>query len=348
MQLQARRVFRLALTVALALVAGYGLGMRLPFLAPLFALILTATPGPPMAARQLLGLVLVVMITLGSGLLMIPLLQNYPAAALLVVALGLFFSFYVTVNRGKALVGMLLSIGLTMISAAGLVSFALALAVIKALVAGIVIAVLCNRVAHVFFPEDARAAAPGAAAGGAEQSLWIALRATLIVMPAYFIALTNPAMYMPLIMKSVQLGSAGTVHDARHAGRELLGSTFLAGCLAVLFWVLLKLAPELWLYFGLMLLFMAYIAAWMYRVLPTRYPSTFWQNTGVTLLILLGPAVEDSSNGNDVYQAFAIRMTLFILVTVYAILAMRLLEYWRARRLARRCEPTSEGGLSTC
>jgi hypothetical protein len=47
---------------------------------------------------------------------------------------------------------------------------------------------------------------------------------------------------------------------------------------------------------------------------------------------MLGPAVEDSANGKDVYQAFAVRMALFVAVTLYAWLAIHLLEQWRSRR----------------
>jgi hypothetical protein len=53
------------------------------------------------------------------------------------------------------------------------------------------------------------------------------------------------------------------------------------------------------------------------------------------MLILLGPAVEDSVNGKDVYAAFAVRMGLFVAVTIYAWLAVYLLEYLRMRHLSR-------------
>jgi hypothetical protein len=53
------------------------------------------------------------------------------------------------------------------------------------------------------------------------------------------------------------------------------------------------------------------------------------------MLILLGPAVEDSANGKDVYAAFAVRMGLFIAVTLYAWLAVYVLEQLRSRHLRR-------------
>ena len=341
MPLAARRVYRLALTVALALACSYALALPLPFLAPLFALILTAIPGPPLGLKSLLGLILVVIITLSAGLLMIPLLLNYPVSAVLIAGVGLYFSNYLTVNLGKGLVGALLTVGIAMISAAGLVSDVLATTVILALVISIALAILCQWLVYPWFPEDQVPAKKDKSSGSsAEHSNWIALRATAIVLPAYMLALTDPTTYMPVIMKSVQLGQQGSITSARHAGRELLGSTFLAGCLAVLFWLALKLWPGLWMYFLLMLAFGLYLSAKLYRVIATRFSPSFWQNTAVTLLILLGPAVEDSANGKDVYKAFAVRMTLFIAVALYAWLALHALEWLRTRRQRRRSLPT--------
>ena len=74
----------------------------------------------------------------------------------------------------------------------------------------------------------------------------------------------------------------------------------------------------------------------------SRLPPSFWQNLVVTLLILLGPAVEDSANGKDVYAAFAVRMGLFIAVALYAWLAVYLLEQLRSRRLQRRLDLNPE------
>eukprot|EP00494_Astrolonche_serrata_P011990 UN12089 len=119
-------------------------------------------------------------------------------------------------------------------------------------------------------------------------------------------------------MKSVSLGQQSSFVTARSAGRELLGSTFLGGCYAILFWFALGLYTNLWMYFLLMLLLGIYVACKIYQVLPSRFPATFWTNTLATMLILLGPAVEDSANGDDVYKAFAVRMSLFIAVTLYA------------------------------
>ena len=50
----------------------------------------------------------------------------------------------------------------------------------------------------------------------------------------------------------------------------------------------------------------------------------------MTMLILLGPAIEDTAGGKDVYSASAIRVALFVGVALYAWAMMWALERWRA------------------
>ena len=62
------------------------------------------------------------------------------------------------------------------------------------------------------------AAAAGRAAGSRDAAAWIALQATLVVMPVFVLALTNPAFYLAAIMKTVALGQQAGETDARSAG----------------------------------------------------------------------------------------------------------------------------------
>ena len=89
LSLTSRRIFRLSLTVALTLAGAYALRLPLPYIAPLFALMLTAAPTPPIGFKGLLGLSALVIILLGLGLLLIPLLRHYPLLGVMIVAMGL-------------------------------------------------------------------------------------------------------------------------------------------------------------------------------------------------------------------------------------------------------------------
>ncbi len=332
----ARRAFRLSLTTALALVIAYATRLPLPFLAPLFAVLLTLKPAPPMGFRGLLKVILVVMLTLSSGLLLTPLLIHYAAPGVVLVALGIYFSTYLTLAReNAAILGTLLTLGITLISAAGAASSALSVAVIQGIAIGIAIATLSQWLVYPLFPEaeppSGKQAQNRHTAGDFN---WIALRTTLIVMPVYLLVLINPASYMPLMMKSTVLAQQVSLADAKTAGRELLGATLLAGLMAVLIWFGLKLAVSLWMFFLWMSLFGLYIAGKFYQVLPSRFGPAFWQDVFVTLLIILGPAVQDTANGKDVYTAFLVRMSLFLALTLYAWLALYTLEMlreWRRR-----------------
>jgi hypothetical protein len=339
MPLGARRTFRFGAVMALSLVLAYGLATPLPFLAPIFAVLLTAAPAPPMGPKQLLGLLLVVAITLGVGLVLTPVLRTYRISAVMMIAAGLFASTYLGVGRGKVMVGTLLTIGLTMIPAAGLLEIALARTVVKGLLIGIGLVVVCQWIVYPLFPEDPIRAAPPAPPTDPRTAVWLALRTTLIVLPSVMLAFTNPTLYMPLIMKSVMLGQQGCLVTARAAGYELLGSTLLAGALAGVFWFLLKFWPSLWMFGLWMLLFGVYFGAKLYRVIATRFPASYWVNVGVTMLILLGPAVQDSL-GSDPSSAFIRRFSLFVVVTVYAWFAILLLEWLRERTSSRSVTAT--------
>ncbi len=337
MQIQARRIFRLSLVPALALAAAYALQVPLPFIAPLLAFMFAAMPAPPMGPKSLFGLLLVVMIAMGTGLLLIPLLQHYQITALLIVALSLYLSSYLTVNMGKALFGIFLTMGITLISAAGTVNFSLATMVIQGLAIGIAVAVICQWLVYPWFPEDSTP--PGEAPAASTppgKSNWIALRSTLIVLPVYWLVLTNPAAYMAIVMKAVLLSQQSSHVDAKNAGRELLGSTFLGGVFAVLFWMVLGISTNLWMFFWWMLLFSLYISSKIFGLISSRFPASFWLNVAMTMLIMLGPAVEDSANGKDVYAAFFSRLGLFIGVTLYAWLAVYSFEYLRTRRCRKQ------------
>jgi len=326
--------------MALALAVSYGLAAPLPFLAPIFALILTATPAPPLGIKGMVGLCLAITVTFGLGLALAPLLVSYALPAVLMVAVGIYVSNHLAINLGKGLVATLLVMGITMVSAAGTISTALAVGVIQALILGIGIAVACQLLVYPWFPEDSlRADQPAPAAQVGSRSRWIVLRATLVVLPVYLLTLTNPSFYLPVIMKSVMLGQQASGLALKGAGRELLASTLLAGVIAIAVWGVLAISVNLWIYFLLILLVGIGCAGRLYGAIRTRATPSFWQNVLVTMLILLGSAVEDSANGKDVYEAFGVRLSLFVGVTAYAWVAVlgldglrRALERSAARR----------------
>jgi Protein of unknown function (DUF2955) len=332
---RAQRSLRLASGTAVCLATSFGLDLPIPMIAPVLGVFLLAMLNRPLSLKAGLSLALVVMLTTGSGLLLIPLLRYYPFSGVLLIGLCLFLAFRNGLRGGNNLVNTFLVVGLTMISAAGTADFGLAVMVIGALVKGLLVAVLVLALSHWLFPEPTGAKElPSAPALPDREANWLALRAALVVLPAFLLALTDPAGYMPIIMKAVSLGRQSCMTTARGAAREMLGSTLLGGALAILFWCALSLFVHLWMFFLWMLLFGLLLARKLYRLSPTRYPPGFWLNTLVTLIILLGQSVQDSVIGKDVYTAFAVRMGLFIAVSLYACLVLQLLD--QPRRVPRQ------------
>ncbi|WP_447749337.1 DUF2955 domain-containing protein [Pseudomonas nicosulfuronedens] len=318
-ELRRRRALRLAWGVALCLAASYGIGLPIPFLAPVLAVLLLAMRAQALPLKAAPALAVLVLLSCGIGLLLIPLLRHAPLSGVLLVGVGLYGVFRYTLRGGNGLLANLLVIGLTMIAAAGTSDFTLALSVVEALAKGMLLAVLSTAVAHALFPEPANAPSPPAPPLPSEQdAAWIALRAVLIVMPAFLLAMIAPDRFMPLIMKSVSLGQQAGETRARHASRELIGSTLLAGLLAILVWGALSLFVHLWMFFLWVLLFTLWQGRRLYAVVTTRKSPAYWVSCLTTMLILLGQSVQDSAGGQDVYRAFAIRMALFLAVSLYA------------------------------
>jgi hypothetical protein len=70
----------------------------------------------------------------------------------------------------------------------------------------------------------------------------------------------------------------------------------------------------------------------LFGVKATSSPASYWRNALVTMLILLGPAIEDSAAGKDVFTASAMRVALFVGLALYAWATVWALERWRASR----------------
>ncbi|MDG1065157.1 MAG: DUF2955 domain-containing protein [Luminiphilus sp.] len=329
MPIEARRTFRLALTVTTAMILAYGSGISVPYLAPALALILTVQPAPPMPAGKLLVLATALAVLLGVGLLVAPLVEQYPPVGLSLVALGLFVSSRLSLGGDKAAVGTLLAMSLTLISALGVASLALAQTLVTMLVAAVVIAVISQWIVYPFFPEsNVNVGTLPVAQDSAESASknTSALRAVVVILPAYLFLLINPTGHTPVMMKSIVLAQAPSVIEARQAAVELLGATVLGGFLAIVLWFGLKLSPRLDIFALLILLVMIGLAHKLYVPNVTRFSQQFWLDASITMLILIGPAVADSAVGKDPYQAFLFRFGMFFLVAVYTWGSMVLLN----------------------
>ena len=317
MPLAARRVFRLGLTTALTLAIAYGFPIPFPYVAAIFAFIITSVPSLRFTLKKLIVLIVLILLTLSIGILITPLILYYPVSGIMIVGVGIYFSTYLTVNLEKGLVGTLLSLGFTIVPAAGAVDYQVTTALIQALSIGMAVAIISQWIVYPFFPEDDHAPKPKPANKNKTQCNWIAIRVSLIVLPAFVLALVSPAIFFKTIIKSILLGKQGTEVDAKHAGRELIGSTLLGGVYAIAFWALLKIETNIWMFFLWATLFSTHLAAKLFQVSPSQFTPSFWQNVAVTMILLLGLGIQHNGDGGNVYQDFFERMAIFLGLAFY-------------------------------
>ena len=328
-----KAVLRLAIGLGLAVLVAYSLALPAPFVVCLMTVLLLCKPGPPIPFLKGVVMALVVGALLVAGVLLVPILENYAVTGVVLTAALLYAVFFAGMQSANPLT-IILVIAFTVIPVAGVADQALVSVFSVAIAAGLGTGVLVSGLSHAFFPDAPEpanlAAAP--ATVSAETASWTALRATLVVMPVFVLALTNPAFYLPTIIKTVMLGQQAGATSARSAGRELVGSTLMGAGMATLVWFGLSMRPNLWM----LMLWMVAAALWagarLFGVKATSLLPSFWSNALVTMLILLGPAIEDSASGKDVFSASAIRVGLFVGVALYAWATVWALERWRASR----------------
>ena len=336
-----KAVLRLAIGLGLAAAVAYGAALPLPYVVCLMAVLVLGKPGPPMPPLKGLATAVVLAGLVSAGVLMVPLLEHYPPAGVLLTG-GILYTLFFLGRRTASPLTLVLVVAFTLIPVAGVAEQGLVTALAGSLALGIVLGSVVGGISHAFFP-DPPGAGPGKRPPPAvdrDTAHWIALRGTLVVLPMFVLALTNPASYLATIMKGVALGQQAGALDTRSAGRELVGSTLAGAGIALVVWFGLALHPTLWM----LVLWLAAAALWtgarLYRVRPSLFPPSFWNDALVTAIILAGPAIEDSANGKDLFAASAMRVSLFVALALYAWAMVWLLEGWRARK--RNISPPGE------
>jgi hypothetical protein len=328
-----KAVLRLAFGLGLAVLVAYGFALKAPYAVCVVAVLVLCKPGAPLPFLRGIAFALIVVALMGAGVLIVPVLEHYAFAGVLLTGAMLFALFRWGARTANPLTTILV-MAITLIPVAGVVAQALAFQIGVTLAVGLGIGVLVSGASHALFPDSppptgGQAALPRDSYASAD---WHALRAVLVVMPVFVLALTNPSLYLAAIMKSVTLGQQAGATSARLAGRELLQSTLMGAAFAGCLWVGLSLRPTLWM----LLLWMVAAALWagsrLFRVKPSGMSPSFWVQSLVTMLLLLGPAIEDSASGKDVFKASAMRVALFVALALYAWAAVGLLEHWRIAR----------------
>jgi hypothetical protein len=328
-----KAVMRLTLGLGLAVLVAYGFALPMPFVVCLMSVLVLCKPGPPLPLAKGVIVAAIFAALVAGGVLMVPLLENYALSGILLTGAILYGVFFLGLVSGNPLT-IVLVISFALIPVAGVADQAIVGMLSMTLAIGILTGTLVSSASNALFPDPPAPATnrPAPASVGHEAARWIALRATVIVLPVFVLALTNPSFYIAAIMKTVALSQQAGDIDARSAGSELVGSTLMGALIAAIVWLGLSLHPNLWMLTLWMMVAALWAGSGIFGTRSTSFRPSFWSNALITMLILLGPAIEDSANGKGVFQAAAVRTGLFVAVALYAWGTVWVLERWRNSR----------------
>ncbi|HZA95078.1 MAG TPA: DUF2955 domain-containing protein, partial [Burkholderiaceae bacterium] len=181
-----KAVLRLAIGLGFAVLIAYGLGLPAPFIVCLLTVVMLCKPGPPIPLLKGVVIVGVVAALLVTGVLMVPLLENYRVTGVILTGVILYAVFFAGARKASPLT-FILVIAFTIIPAVGVADQALVTALSEAFAAGLGIGVLVGGFSHALFPDVPAAAniEPAPASVSTEAAKWQAIKATVVVMPAF-------------------------------------------------------------------------------------------------------------------------------------------------------------------
>jgi hypothetical protein len=309
------------------------------FIAPVITMFILALPFPAPKLKSGIAFVAALTLSLYAGLLLLPSLLNYPMVGVLLLVLALFWSFYYTAKGGSAVLGTFATVGIGLSTAVGSVSVDVTLMLIKGFSINTIIGVIFVWIAHVLVPDSLAQAGDGAAPGkpppapepDLTEARWSAFRSLLIVFPValWFMLSSASTAYVPVIIKVAAMGQQATNEGARLAGRSLLASTVIGGIGAIIGWQLLRVSPTLSMYTLVIALGALVMGPRIFQGRAMHPQAGTWSYGYLTMIVILAPAVMDSTGGTSANVAFWSRLLMFALATLYGVIAVYVVDAFR-------------------
>jgi len=331
-----RRILRLALGTALCLLFSQAVAWPLSFIAPTLTLIILGLPLPPPGLKNSIVFVLAMVAPmLAGGWILLPFLEHMRSAGILLVALGLFYTFYFTARGGQPVIGTFMTIGLTVIVTVGSISSEIMMMLVQGLAVCAAVALVFVHIAHALLPDPPRpvestpkpdAPPPDPVLAGRR-----ALRSLAIVFPVAlaFLFMSGSPAYTVVMIKVATMGQQATADHSRAMGRSLLESTLWGGVGAVIGWNVLSIWPSLMLYTLLIALAALLFGRWIFRGQALHPKSQMASYAFLTMVVILAPAVLDGAGSSGAGPAFWSRLGLFVLIAVYGTVAVRVFDaFW--------------------
>lgn len=334
----ARRIFRLALGVALALCFSQMMSWGLSFVAPVLVVVLLSTPFPAPGFKQGVVFIAALLLPAIASMALVPFLVHARWVGILLMTIALFYSFYFTARGGKAVLGTFMTVGLTLVVTIGSINAPVLAMLIEALAINAIFALVFVWIAHALLPDlpaDSTAARPPPPAAvkpnlaGARRN---AFRALLVVLPCaiVFLFMSGSPSYTVMMIKVASMGQQASSDHSAAMGRSLLQSTIWGGIGALIGWTLLSIWPSLVPY-----TLLVGLAGLLYgrRIFLGRsmHPKfSMWSYAYLTMLVILAPAVLDMPGGSG--AAIWSRIWIFIMIAFYGTAAVAVFNaFWPER-----------------
>jgi len=252
-----RRILRLALGTALSMAFSQIINWPMSFIAAVFTMFILAVPLPAPTLKTGLKFVLAMVIPAYAGMLLIPFLEHARWAGILLVILALFGSFYYSARGGSPVMGMFMTLGLTMVVTVGSVSSDVMLMVVNGIAVGAAAGIAFVAIAHALLPDIPLPPTTGAGKKPQQPAKPArlaarrnALRSLAVVLPLViiFLFISSSTSYVVVMIKVASMGQQANSQVSRAMGREQLESTLWGGLGAIIAFQVMSIWSSLLLF----------------------------------------------------------------------------------------------------
>ena len=340
----ARRILRLALGTALCLWFSQVIAWPLSFVAPVLTMFILALPLPAPGLKKGILFVVALLLPVVAGMALLPFLHHARWVGILLVALGLFYSFYYTAKGGSPVMGTFMTVGLTLVVTIGSVSIEVLVFLLQGLAMGAIFGMIFVWIAHFLLPElppdpalagRRKPAKPKPELAEARRN---AFRSMLIVFPMalVFLFMSASPTYTVVMIKVASMGQQASSTKSRAMGRELLESTLWGGVGAIAGWYIMAIWPSLLMYTLLIGLAGLIYGKWIFQG-PAIHPRfSMISYAFLTMIVILAPAVLDGQGSSGAGAAFYSRLCLFFLIAIYGSVAVAVFDaFWPGKKTAK-------------
>jgi len=335
-----RRILRLALGTALSMGFSQLVNWPLSFVAAVFTMFLLAVPLPAPTLKSGIKFVLALVLPAYAGMfLLVPILEHARWAGILLVVLALFGSFYYSARGGSPVMGMFMTLGITMVVTVGSVSADIMLLIVNGIAVGAAAGITFVAIAHALLPDLPPPQTAGAAGKppappkpsniAARRN---ALRSLTVVMPLVliFLFISSSTSYVVVMIKVASMGQQASAQVSRAMGREQLESTLWGGLGAIIAFHVMSIWSSLLMFCLIIALAGLVYGKRIFQGAGMHPKGGMWSYALLTMIIVLTPAV--TSTEGDAAAAFYARLLLFIIIAIYGTISVAIFDaFWPSK-----------------